>query len=307
MGQTKFHCQQEPKFGILIVFSPMASIGKRLFFFFALVLFSSVQIQARESKFFSKFTHYSTKNNVNKRSRKLPVEAPTTAPALAPAPIFTVSENGYDPFGHGSGFHLTKGTTTTATTPTISTDENELLNEELDGVTYESGYHSSNIYDNNGYTSNYNNNGYTGNYNNNGYKLARARYERSNQNNNNGYTSNDNNNGYKLASESYEIGNQNKKNGYIINYNKNGYTNNYNNKGYENEQQGMSDTRFMAGGKYYFHVKSENYYPANGYESGKLSIQNQGYYGNTDNPNEFNTKEYENQEAYEERQEETLP
>ncbi|KAL3583257.1 hypothetical protein D5086_014318 [Populus alba] len=112
---------------------------------------------------------------------------------------------------------------TSTTTTTTYADENELLNEELDGVT------SDQKYENN----NYNNNGYTSTYNNNGY-------ERSN------YINKNNNNGYKLGSARYE--------------------------------------------------------------TGKVSTQNQGSYGNDENPNEFNTmEEYKSQEGYEESQEESLP
>jgi len=372
----------------------MASFGKQVFFFFFLVIFSC--IQARESTFFSKFTHYSiTKNNGKKESTisSVPIQAPTLAPAPAPAidflpdvpllapapaPVLGEIENGYGLFGEGSGTSSSKETSTTTTTTAV--DENELLNEELDGVPFDKKYENSNN-NNNGYTSNYNNNGYkvgsaryetgnqnnngyTSNYNNNGYKVGSARYESGNQNNN-GYTNNYYNNGYKLAGESYETENQNSENGYTKsynnngntnnnNYNNNGYTTNYNNNGYETERQGMSDTRFMEGGKYYYHVKNterqgmsdtrfmeggkyysnvknterqgmsdtrfmeggkyysnvknENYYPANEYVSGKVSTQNQGSYGNDENPNEFNTmEEYESQEGYEESQEESLP
>ncbi|XP_011043641.1 PREDICTED: homeobox protein 2-like isoform X2 [Populus euphratica] len=352
----------------------MASFGKQVFFFFFLVIFSS--IQARESTFFSKFTHYSiTKNNGRKESTisSVPIQAPTLAPAPAidflpdvpllapaPAPVLGEIEEGYDLFGEGSGTSPRKETSTTTTT-TTAVDENELLNEELDGVPFDQKYENSN----------YNNNGYkvgsaryeTGNLNNNGYKVGSARYESGNQNNN-GYTNNYYNSGYKLASESYETENKNSENGYTNNYNNNGntnnnynnngYTTNYNNNGYETERQGMSDTRFMEGGKYYYHVKNterqgmsdtrfmdggkyynnvknterqgmsdtrfmeggkyysnvknENYYPANEYVSGKVSTQNQGSYGNDENPHEFNTmEEYESQEGYEESQEESLP
>ncbi|KAF2283484.1 hypothetical protein GH714_010598 [Hevea brasiliensis] len=164
-------------------------------------------------------------------------------------------------YGHGSGlFPPTKETTT----------ENELLNEEFDGETYENAIQTSNFNNNNG------------NYN---------------------Y-----NNGYKLASESHETGNQNNYNGYT---GRNSYTSNYNvNNGYLNDQrQGMSDTRFMEGGKYYYNVKNENsYYPANMYAPRKVSTQNQGYHGNSENQNEFNSIEFENQELYDEdSQEESLP
>ncbi|XP_011043644.1 PREDICTED: protein E6-like isoform X5 [Populus euphratica] len=314
----------------------MASFGKQVFFFFFLVIFSS--IQARESTFFSKFTHYSiTKNNGRKESTisSVPIQAPTLAPAPAidflpdvpllapaPAPVLGEIEEGYDLFGEGSGTSPRKETSTTTTT-TTAVDENELLNEELDGVPFDQKYENSN-YNNNGYTNNYNNNGNT----NNNY-------------NNNGYTTNYNNNGYETERQGmsdtrfmeggkyyYHVKNTERQGMSDTRFMDGGkYYNNVKNterqgmsdtrfmdggKYYNNvkntERQGMSDTRFMEGGKYYSNVKNENYYPANEYVSGKVSTQNQGSYGNDENPHEFNTmEEYESQEGYEESQEESLP
>ena len=299
----------------------MASSGKHLFFFCLLVTFSS--IQARESMFFSKFTrHYSiTKENGKKGPITIltvPIQAPTLAPAPspaslldvpepAPAPVFGESEKGHGLFGEGSGMFPPKETSTITTT---YADENELLNEELDGVTSDQKYENSN-YNNNGYTSTYNNNGYErSNYNNknnnNGYKLGSARYETGNQNNNgytnkyynngyklagesyeagsqksengynnNGYTNKYYNNGYKLPGESYEVGNQNSENGYTNTYNNNGNTNNYNNEGYTN--------------KYY-----NNGYklPGESHEAGNQNSENG--YSNNGNTNNYNNKGYTN-------------
>ncbi|KAJ6289677.1 hypothetical protein OIU78_025575 [Salix suchowensis] len=336
----------------------MASSGKLVFFFFFLAVFST--IQARESKFFSKFTRYSITENTGRKESTIssvPIQAPTSAPAPAPAleflpdvpvpapaiedlpdvpvlapaqaPVIGESENGYGLFSEDS--------TSTTTTTTTAANENELLNEELDGVHF-----NKNNYNNKAYKVG---SGFTNNYYNNGYKLAGESYETGNQNSGNGFTNNYNNNGYKLAGESYATGNQNNGNGYTNSNGNNGYklagnqnsgngysnnngnTNSYNNNGYETERQGMSDTRYMEGGKYYYHVKNTerqgmsdtrfmeggkysnnvNYYPANEYDSGKVNTQNQGSYGNVENPNEFNTMDYESQEGYEESQEESLP
>jgi hypothetical protein len=142
------------------------------------------------------------------------------------------------------------------------------LTEELSGERFEKGYPKTNLYNSNG-NSNNNNNGYSSNYN-----------------NNNGYTTNYNGNGYSN------------------NYNGNGYSNNYNSNGYQTERQGMSDTRFMENGKYYFHVDNENN-NINGYETRKETSKNEGYYGTNMYPNEFNSmEEYEKQE---ENQEEFVP
>uniref|UniRef100_A0A5B7AP09 Protein E6-like n=1 Tax=Davidia involucrata TaxID=16924 RepID=A0A5B7AP09_DAVIN len=111
-------------------------------------------------------------------------------------------------------------------------------------------------------------------------------------NNNNNYYYN-NNNGYSTSSN---------------NINNNGYTNSYNNNnGYVTEKKGMSDTRYLENGKYYYNVKSENYY-GNGYESVKESGNNERYYGNSENNYEFNTmEEYERQQGYPQSQEGYVP
>ncbi|XVF02047.1 hypothetical protein REPUB_Repub04eG0142500 [Reevesia pubescens] len=259
----------------------MASFEKHIVFFFLLVISSSVRIQARESKFFSKIFHLGAKIS--------PLEVPTSSPAAAPAPAPANSESQLDPYyglyGHGSGmFPPAKESVSTSNTPTTTNSfENDLLAEELADEKYETGYEKNN-YDNNGYSaSNYNNKAYTSsNYNNNGYTLSNY--------NNNGYSSN-----YKT-------------NGYSSTYKTNGYSSNYNNNGYDTERQGMSDTRYVEGGKYHYNVKNENYYPNEYESSGKETRKNEGYYGNTENSNEFNSmEEFQNNEQYQESQEEYVP
>ncbi|XVE66159.1 hypothetical protein DITRI_Ditri08aG0058000 [Diplodiscus trichospermus] len=252
----------------------MASFANHSTFFLFLVLSSSsLLIDARESKFFSKIFHLGAKIS--------PFEVPTPTPAPAPAAGPVNSGSQFDPYyglyGHGSGmFPSAKETVSTSNTPTATTAfEDDLLAEQLADENYETGYHN-NKYNNNGYTtSNYNNDGYTSsNYNNNGYTVRNS--------NANSYSSSYKTNGYSSSSSSNN--------------------NNNNNNGYETERQGMSDTRFMEGGKYYYNVKNANYYPS-GYEStGKETTRNEGYYGNTENSNEFNTME-----EFQERQDEYVP
>ncbi|KAH1098547.1 hypothetical protein J1N35_015468 [Gossypium stocksii] len=254
----------------------MASFANHIVLFFFLLLSSSVQIQARESKFFSKIFHLGAKISPlvvptpTPAPASAPALAPTVAPATAPANI-GIQDPYYGLYGHGSGmFPPAKEGVTTGNTPTAF--ENDLFAEELADEKYESGYEKNNYY----YNNNNNNNGYT--------------------------TSKYNNNGYTLSSYN--------NNGYSGNYNTNGYNDNYNNNGYETERQGMSDTRFVEGDKYYYSKKNENYYP-NGYEfsSSKGTTKNEGYYGNTENSNEFNSmEEFQNKEdQYMERQEEYVP
>ncbi|KDP24083.1 hypothetical protein JCGZ_25740 [Jatropha curcas] len=272
----------------------MASFSGNAFsYLFLVMLFSSSLIQARESKFFSKITHFSTTDfEPTELSLLSPIEAPAPSPfvvPLAPAPAPT-SENGRSDLF------------------TPAKEENEIFNQEFDGETYR----YNNYNEKSSYNGNYNNNN-----NDNGYKLASESHETANQNNYNGYN---------VASESHETANQNNYNGFTGNYkyNNNGYelasdngyetgNRNYNNNGYESNQQlGMSDTRYMAGGKYSYNAKNENYYnPANEYQVGKeIKTQNQAYYGNFENQNEFNNLQYENQESYDEQgsqEEESLP
>lgn len=277
----------------------MAYFTRSLSFFFllALVLFSSPQIQARESKFFNKFTHISSSNKIPQYE----ISPPTPTPAPAPAE-FEVSVPAPVPALAPSLFPATKGTETTIL------DERDLLNEQLSTAeNYETGNQNSNYnknlyngnYNNNGYSNtgytpvNYNNLGYSNNYNRNGYETEKQGMSdtRFMQNyneyttENNGYTSNYNNDGH--------TGNT----GYNTNYNNNVYSSNYNTNGNENEKQGMSDTRFLESGKYYYDVKNENNYPAT-YESERQSgtVKNGRSYGNTQSAYEFNSmEEYENQ------------
>ncbi|KAK8477953.1 hypothetical protein V6N13_017620 [Hibiscus sabdariffa] len=183
-----------------------ASVNHIVFFFFLIVLSSSVQIQAREGKFFSKIIHLGAKITAQVEP------TPSQAPAPAPEPAFIDNQEPYyGLYGHGN------------TPTTTSTFGNSLFAEEFADEKYETGFE---------------------------------------KNNNNNYY--------------YDDGGNN-----------------------ERERQGMSDTRFVEGGKYYYDVKNGNYYP-NGYEysSSKEASTNEGYYGNTDNSNEFNSMEDE----YRERQ-----
>ncbi|XP_058219634.1 protein E6-like [Rhododendron vialii] len=127
----------------------------------------------------------------------------------------------------------------------------------------------------------------------------------------------------KLSDENYKkeetaVGytddDDNNNSGYSYNqnmYNVNGYTGNYNGRnGYVmSEKLGMSDTRFMEHGKYFYNAKSENnYYSASGYgsETGNGNIEG---YDNGNGENEFDSmEEYERQQGYyPQSQEEYVP
>ncbi|XP_059663199.1 protein E6-like [Cornus florida] len=121
---------------------------------------------------------------------------------------------------------------------------------------------------------------------------------------------------FKESNTGYSYNNNYNTNGYSnYNNNNNGYTtNSYGNNGYQSsEKQGMSDTRYVENGKYYYDVQNEKYYQ-NGYETSVKGSgnnnNNEGYnYGtNGVNSNEFNTmEEYERQQGYPESQGEFFP
>ncbi|KAL2476724.1 Uncharacterized protein Adt_37460 [Abeliophyllum distichum] len=91
------------------------------------------------------------------------------------------------------------------------------------------------------------------------------------------------------------------------NYNNNLYSDNYNNnngysksnlEGYTIEPQGMSDTRSLENGKYYYDIKNENYNTNIGDESVRENSNEGGYY-NKKSKNEFDSmEEYERKEGY---------
>ena len=149
--------------------------------------------------------------------------------------------------------------------------------------------------------------------------------------------SNNNNNNYYYNKNSYNAKQQGLKDtvlydtGYTTMSNRNNYyngdnvysssssnnnNNNNNNNGYNTKQQGMSDTRFLENGRYYYDLNSEKNY-RNEYENSRTEYSrneynNRGYYGNNNNNEnsyEFdNSMEgYQNQEQYQESQDEFVP
>ena len=276
-----------------------------LSFLFILVLFSSPQIQARESKFFSKVTHYSSPTEAAKEPSseypEAPVYAPTPAPAPGPASELFQSDtlDGYGLYGRGSNEF---------SPATVS--ENEVVPEELTDESYKELAETSYSNNNNRYnTEYYKNNGHTTEQQgmsdtrfleNGKYSYKPDTY--STDSNKNGYSSSYRNNGYSTSSSH--------NNGYSTSSShNNGYStsSSYNN-GYSTEKQGMSDTRFLENGKYYHDLNNENHY-VDGYNTEKGSTSNEFYYSNTENSNEFNSmEEYQRQqEEYQQGQEEYVP
>ncbi|CAO2842886.1 unnamed protein product [Amaranthus hypochondriacus] len=269
--------------------------------FLLIISFFSIQTHARESQFFSKFTRngettttsttpntdYNPNNNekefvhLKKQSDEQPVFIPQT------------TETGYGLYGHETG--LDPPSTTLYNMDDINNNNNENLynnNENFNTNNNNNEYHeknyatelqglSSTSYTNNNYKNNNNN------YKNNNYE----------NNNKNNYENYNNNNNY----ENYN-NNNNKGEGKF-----------YGGAGYNGvqEKQGMSDTRFMYNGKYFYDVEAEkrsNYNPNNNnFMSYSNNYNNNGYYGNkmnnfeefysnNNNNNKFyNGNEYQNQ------------
>ncbi|KAL1299154.1 hypothetical protein AAHE18_18G088200 [Arachis hypogaea] len=303
----------------------MASLVSKLSFFFFFVLVLSPQIQAREGKVFSLFTHFRTIYNVKehqnlpeKPKAKSPTPAPAlepiaaptpepiTAPAPAPAPESgsTTVESGPAPEpdfvdnGNGYGLYGTESSATQYSSPnketpitTTTTFENELLDEDLTGESF-----------------NNNNNNY--NYNPNSYSNNEVKRNSNNYNNEEEFRNNYNNGYNKNHEDSYSNNNEEEfrssyNNGYDNKNHEDSYSNNnYNESNYnsvfdEVKREGMSDTRFMENGKYYYPVKNNNNqnYNLNEYESVRGKTEHEGYYEKTQYPNEFDTmEEYEKQQ-----------
>nr|XP_011466926.1 PREDICTED: protein E6-like [Fragaria vesca subsp. vesca] len=267
----------------------MASFAKALPCFFLLVLFSSLQVEARQRLFFSKITH----NNGNEPDIPVtedpetptptpsytPTYSPLYGPTYAPAPELTVADAPLYGPTYAPAPELTVADApeegaplAPAPAPAPSDSEPELgyelygsadqetpttMDVQNEVTTQENGrYENTNLYnDNSNYATNYNTDRYTTNYIN------------GREGSTNSYYSNDNGNSVD------------------------GF-----------EQQGMSDTRILENGSYYQDdvVKNKNNDEFNGYQSGRGSTTNEVYFGNNEKPNEFNTME--EYEKYQENQ-----
>ncbi|AAF16754.1 F3M18.16 [Arabidopsis thaliana] len=298
--------------------------GSLLFFFTTLVLLST-QIHARDSYFFGKFHRESPKDqNPNsfiplETSEKTTVEESVlNKKEQEQDPTFVPeSGNGYGLYGHETTYNNNndnkeefnnnnkndeKVNSKTFSTPSLSETEESFNN-------YEENYpKKTENYGTKGYNNeefNNNNNKYDANFkeefNNNKYDENYAKEEFNNNNNNNNYN-------YKydenVKEESFPENNEdNKKNV----YNSNAYGTELERetpyKGYSHnlERQGMSDTRFMEKGSYYYDLyndrnhghyyrKSHSKSPAGYYSSPatETNYEQQSYsYGNNNEENSF--------------------
>ncbi|KAI8551546.1 hypothetical protein RHMOL_Rhmol06G0195300 [Rhododendron molle] len=249
----------------------MAHYAKPLSFLLLIWISTSLHVEARERLFFSKVTHTATTTTNNAMDSESPQLA--TAPEPAPTAETKPSETSNIGYGalHGQESNEFLPTTTKTTAATTAAAAAPTTTDSTVVFPYdENEIQTEKLSDEN-------------------YKKEEtaAGYTDDRDNNNSGYSNNQNT------------------------YNANGYTGNYNGRnGYVmSEKLGMSDTRFMEHGKYFYNAESENnYYSANGYgsETGNGNIEG---YDNGNGENEFDSmEEYERQQGYyPQSQEEYVP
>ncbi|KAJ7947020.1 protein E6-like [Quillaja saponaria] len=276
----------------------MAPSTNIISFLFLLTLFFSTQINARESQFFSKVTPI----NNNVKETELPNKEERLAKQENNPTFIPETQNGaYGLYGQESN-QLTPSTTTPSnyapyTTPTTYLPYKTPSEEEEEDI--------------NKYSNNNNKEAFNANYN--GMTNTRLSGTSYASNNNNNYY-------YKDAYEANKNGLGNtrfteKGHNTLANQNNNNNNYYYNKaaRNYNGERQGMSDTRYMQGGKYHHDIYAEKYNP-NQYGSYKSEVDsrnwynnnnnnnNKGYYGNNENSFEGyqqNREEFqENQEVF---------
>ncbi|XP_057527964.1 uncharacterized protein LOC130806777 [Amaranthus tricolor] len=235
----------------------------RCFLFLILVLFFSIQINARDSKFFNKLS----KEMINHESITIsPIQAPILAPS--PSPQSNDVEHGYGLYGQDPYENYEYPPTTTNPTKTTRFGEEKYVStqEEFSKNNFKE-FETS--YSNNG-----NGNG-NGNVNENGYGNGNGKQGMSDtrymENGKYFYdVSHEEGENVHFKTNNYENGNlEEKKQGmsdtrfldkeegksgeFLVNSNEN--ENEF--KKFENEKKGMSDTRFLENGKYYYDVNNE--------------------------------------------------
>ncbi|KAL8032553.1 hypothetical protein ABFX02_13G103800 [Erythranthe guttata] len=320
----------------------MASSAKQISFFLLLTLFAFASLHhthARDSQFFNKIPSTTSKtvvvsNNNNK-------ESPTTQQPAEQNPNFLPeNENGYGLYGHESG-QLPPSATTTgepSTTTTATTESKQPLHKylpknynpvayvtqpELDVTDNSPTLAEENSYTTDPDTINNNNNYYNGEqkYYNGQQETEETEYYRSYPTttttaatNNNKYYYNNNNNAGGGSSfnsqpqEYYRGGSRERRS---------------NNNGGGFQPQGLSDTRSLENGKYYYDVSTEKYSTNHPYQNLRGSVRprnndqlygNRNYYENNseNNAGEFNRENamggYQNQEdQYQYEEENNMP
>ncbi|KAG4124254.1 hypothetical protein ERO13_D10G028200v2 [Gossypium hirsutum] len=272
----------------------MASSPKFISYFFLLALFS-VEIHGRD--FFSKIPSVNTnEKEVTNKEEQTTLGKKEQEPRFVPE-----TQNGYGLYGHESGqlppsTASTKETYEPYVTP-VKYHPDEPYNSIPASKTNNKDsyfYSKTNAYGNTeqqsearfnekGWTTKETNN-YNGNYyngNNEALFTEKGWSTKENQNSNNYY----NGNNEAMFTEKGWSTKENQNNNNYYNGN-----NEYNNV----EKQGMSDTRYLENGKYYYRVGSENNYYPNRFENSR----------GVGSRNEFNENRYNNMGKYNQNQEE---
>ncbi|XP_077249632.1 uncharacterized protein LOC143889332 [Tasmannia lanceolata] len=267
----------------------MASSAKKLSFLFLIFLVFSLQVEARESQFFSKAMRYNTQNEIPPVKK----QDPTT---LTPQ-----NYNGYGLYGHETEKLPSTSTYNNAPYEGVKSYQTKQSNE---------GY-LNNEYYNKQSTAGYLNNEYgdidrqsTAGYHNNEHenKQSTAGYlnnEYYNKQSTAGYLNNEQDG--KKSTAGYLNNEQDGKKSTA------GYLNNE----YDNKQYGMSDTRFLEKGRYFYDVNKKNYYQ-NGYESeqghaGYKQPAEGENYGSSENAYEYNGYNAGYQNRQENEEDEYMP
>ncbi|XP_027347752.1 protein E6-like [Abrus precatorius] len=304
----------------------MAPISKLIPFLFLATLLLSFQVNARDSQFFSKVSPSNTNTNNLRETEATNNEGPLNKPEQQQQPAFIPeTENSYGLYGHESG--LNPPTTTTNYQPykTMSAEDtskysnNNNYNSKKDAYTTNqhemsetrlTGSYSSN---NNYYYKN--KDAFGGKQNElSDTKYTEGGYNENQNNNDNKYFYNNNND--NAAKDKYFYNNNNANDRYFYNNNNNAANEKYSYKNYavdnsyNGERQGLSDTRFVEGGKYFYDVQSEKYNHPTLHDGSSRGVNsenwynNRGYFGN----NNVNSMQgYQNQEEFEDDQENFEP
>ncbi|KAE9591708.1 hypothetical protein Lal_00039146 [Lupinus albus] len=252
----------------------MAPFSTYISFLFLATLLFPLQVIARESNFFSKVAH--SNNNVEETEvpkEEEPEKKPDEQPVFIPE-----TENSYGLYGHES----------TQTPSTTNTNYEPHETEFQHTSKYPNKYHH-----------NYNNDdAYNSNQN---EELDNTRFigtYRNNYNNKDVYEGNQN----ELSDTKYTEGEYNSV-GNQHNYKNHYYNNNAaNDNRYNDEKQGMSDTRFLEGGRYFYDVKYEKYNPTLYDDSSRGVNTHNNMYNNRGNNYYGNNNGYQNQEDFEDEQ-----
>ncbi|XP_027338992.1 protein E6-like [Abrus precatorius] len=270
----------------------MAPYSNYISFLFLTTLLLPLQITARDSQFFSKVTHFNENiNNNNVKETEVANKGGKEINKAEQQPVFIPeTENSYGLYGHDSNqFPPTTTTTTDAYHP--------LKTEFEDPTKYTNNkYYNNDAYNTRfaetGYNKYYNTDAYEGNQ----YELSDTKSSEEGYNSVGNHQNNNNNN------QKYYYNNNH--NNYHANNNRYSYNNNAANNRLNGEKQGMSDTRFLEGGKYYYDIEAEKYNPTALYgDSASRGVNTHNLYNNRgNNYGNDNYNGYQNQEEFEDEQ-----